>query len=123
MKILVCGGRAFVNVALLWRKLDKLDAQGAGISLVIDGASDDVTGPYLGADYWANQWGLARGKPVSRYHAKWKIEGRAAGPIRNARMLADAKPDIVVAFDGGRGTANMIGLAQKFGVRVIEVAE
>jgi hypothetical protein len=45
----------------------------------------------------------------------------AAGPIRNARMLEEGKPDIVIAFPGGRGTANMIEQAHAAGVEVVQV--
>lgn len=30
--------------------------------------------------------------------------GKAAGAIRNQQMLDEGKPDLVVAFKGGRGT-------------------
>ena len=39
--------------------------------------------------------------------------------MRNARMLAEGKPDLVVAFPGGRGTADMVAQARKAGVRVV----
>ena len=38
--------------------------------------------------------------------------GNAAGPIRNQRMLDHGKPDIVVAFPGGSGTADMVKLSR-----------
>ena len=46
------------------------------------------------------------------------------GPIRNQRML-DSNPDIevVVAFDGGTGTADMKKRAKKAGIEVKEAAE
>lgn len=44
--------------------------------------------------------------------ADWKKHGKAAGPIRNGIMLRDGKPDMVVAFPGGRGTANMVDQAR-----------
>lgn len=122
MNIIVCGGRHFAQVALLWRTLDGLDTPAGIIRRVADGASDDVTGPYVGADYWGHQWALARGKATSRYHADWKAHGRSAGPRRNEFMLKEVRPEIVVAFQGGSGTASMIGIAHRAGVRVIEVA-
>lgn len=114
MKLLVCGGRDFVDVPLLWRRLDEIanNQPEPGIRLVIDGASDDVTGPYKGADYWAHQWALARNIPTVRQHAKWQEQGRSAGPIRNGEMLSRYEPDMLVAFPGGRGTANMIRQAE-----------
>ena len=52
MKVLVCGGRYFQDVALLWRHLDQLHAK-SPITCVIEGGSDAVAGDYYGADYWA----------------------------------------------------------------------
>lgn len=45
----------------------------------------------------------------------------AAGPMRNAAMLAKYKPHRVVAFPGGDGTKNMIELAEREGVEVRRV--
>lgn len=55
------------------------------------------------------------------FPADWKQYGNSAGPIRNAKMLREGEPDLVVAFPGGKGTANMVRLAKKAGVKVIEV--
>jgi ABC-type Fe3+-hydroxamate transport system substrate-binding protein len=52
------------------------------------------------------------------FAADWHKHGRAAGPIRNKRMLDEGKPDLVVAFPGGRGTANMVKQAQAAGIPV-----
>lgn len=119
MRIIVCGGRNFVDVPMLWRGLDKINAETpGGIRCVIDGSSDDVTGPYKGADYWAHQWAAARDKPWERYNADWVAHGRAAGPIRNSEMLRLGKPDMVVAFPGGRGTADMVKQADAAGLPI-----
>lgn len=123
MRVLVCGPRHFIDVPKLWRALDALDMETeSGIRLVIDGASDDVTGPYIGADYWGHQWACAHLRPTWRFHAEWKKFGRPAGPIRNTRMLKEAKPDVCMAAPGGGpGTADMVKQARAAGVRVIEV--
>ncbi len=107
----------------MWRELDKLAAESPepGIRLVIEGASDDVTGPYVGADYWAHEWAKARNIPSVRVHAKWEAEGRAAGPIRNSSMLKTQAPDLVVAFCGGRGTADMVRKAETAGVAILQI--
>jgi hypothetical protein len=34
--------------------------------------------------------------------------GRSGGPKRNQQMLEEGKPDLVLAFPGGRGTADMV---------------
>jgi hypothetical protein len=112
----VCGGRYFRDVPMLWRVLDTLIFTP---SLVVDGASDDVTGPYMGADYWANQWAVARQIPTLRIHADWKRLGKAAGPIRNGQILKEI--DRLVAFAGGRGTADMVRRAVDAGLDVASV--
>lgn len=120
LKLLVCGGRNFANVPLVWRTLDSILRDRGPVCLVIEGASDDVTGPYLGADYWANQWARSRFIEDLRFHADWKNFGRSAGPIRN-RLMIDLKPDLCVAFPGGRGTNNMKTLARAAMIPVMEV--
>jgi len=39
----------------------------------------------------------------------WEAHGRLAGPIRNAPMIREGKPDVVIAFPGGPGTAQTCG--------------
>jgi hypothetical protein len=53
--------------------------------------------------------------------ADWNTLGRAAGPIRNGRMLRDGLPDAVIAFAGGIGTANLVAQARAAGVTVYEI--
>jgi len=121
IRLLVCGGRYFANPTFLWRSLDEIDATRGRISCVIEGASDDVTGPYVGADYWAHQWALARDRPYERHHAEWKIHGTAAGPIRNRNMRDKGKPDLVVSFPGDKGTRGMIEIARAGSIQVLEL--
>ena len=79
-----------------------------------------VHGAAHGADTLAGEWAKIRGVPVEVYPAEWTTFGRAAGPIRNKRMLVQGKPDSVVAFPGGLGTAGMVRLATQAGVPVRE---
>ena len=46
-----------------------------------------------------------------------------AGHIRNQQMIDEGKPDLVVAFPGGAGTADMIRRAKKHNLKVIEVKD
>lgn len=46
--------------------------------------------------------------------------GVAPVPPVNRAML-ELRPDLVVAFPGGTGTAHMVSLAKKFGIEVVEV--
>lgn len=113
-RILVTGGRNYANVRLLTRTLDDL-ARTRAIAVIIHGNAP-------GADFLAGVWARRSHVPVEAYPADWR-RGKGAGPERNARMLAEGKPDLVVAFPGGRGTADMVRRAKAAGVRVVEVAE
>ena len=44
-----------------------------------------------------------------------------AGHFRNQRMIDEGKPDLVIAFPGGTGTADMVDRARKAGIEVREV--
>lgn len=112
MKVLVCGGRNFDNIAFIWRTLDRLH-EDTPISELIHGGA-------RGADTIAGDW--AKTKPVKRWICKadWEKHGKSAGTRRNARML-EWEPDLVVAFPGGRGTADMVRRSKEAGVKVIEV--
>jgi hypothetical protein len=99
MRVLVCGGRDYADRDWLYAELDRLRAE-RGFSLVIAGGA-------RGADTLAEEWARARGVSCEVYRADWEGLGRKAGPTRNARMLAEGKPDLVVGFPGGRGTAHM----------------
>lgn len=53
--------------------------------------------------------------------ADWRSEGRAAGPKRNARMVA-LGADVVLAFPIGKspGTRGCMALARKAGIPVVD---
>lgn len=75
-----------------------------------------IHGAARGADTLAAEWAAARGVTAEAYPANWDLHGRSAGPIRNRRMLRKGKPDVVIAFPGGAGTADMIRQAKAAGV-------
>lgn len=113
MRVLVCGGRDFTDRDRVFRELDDLHVQ-KPITLVIHGGAK-------GADRSAEAWAMSRAVPFRRFLADWKTLGKGAGPVRNARMLADGKPDVVVAFPGNRGTADMVRKAFAANVPVVRV--
>jgi len=115
LKVLVCGGRDFNDAMTLGSWLGGIHKK-QGIGLLIHGGA-------RGADFMAGKFAEWAGIPVKEYHADWQKHGRAAGPIRNQQMLDEGKPDLVVAFDGGRGTADMIARAEKAGVRVVRATK
>lgn len=83
---------------------------------------DIIHGGARGADRGADEWGVANWVPVHEFKADWDKYGKLAGPIRNKEMLEIGKPDLVIAFPGGKGTSNMVQQAKEAGVEVIEVA-
>lgn len=113
MRVLVCGGRDFSDKVAVWGWLQALHLS-RGIGMVIHGGAS-------GADRLAAEWAKAEGVPATAYPASWKQHGRAAGPIRNHQMLTFGQPDVVVAFPGGRGTADMVRRARGAGIKVVEV--
>jgi hypothetical protein len=110
-RILVCGGRDYTDRAAVCASLDSLHAEHRFSVLIANGAK--------GADTLAAEWASERGIPTEIFMAEWNRLGRKAGPIRNQRMLVEGKPDLVVAFPGGKGTVNMMARASAAGVRVI----
>lgn len=113
MRVLVCGGRDFSDESTLINYLFRLDDD-RPITAIIHGGAP-------GADTIAGKCAELLKVPCTVYRAAWRKHGKAAGPIRNQRMLDEGKPDLVVAFAGGRGTANMVALAKIAGVETIEV--
>lgn len=112
MRALVCGGREFKDRFYLFTVLDQLKIR-HGIDSVIHGGA-------RGADILAGEWAEEHNLPVAVYKADWNRWGSRAGLIRNQLMLDQGRPDIVVAFRGGAGTAHMVNIARKAGVPVSE---
>lgn len=121
MRVLVCGGRDFSDRELFNETLDKINKETPIVEIIHGGAR--------GADTMSWGWVLSRngGNPGPDqkgcwvFHADWNKHGKSAGYIRNKEMLEKGKPDLVIAFPGGRGTANMVKLAKEVGTPVIEV--
>lgn len=112
LRIIVCGGREYRDYPAIRKALDLLHARHAITEVVHGGA--------FGADRLGGAWAEENGIPVRMFLADWHKHGKSAGHLRNRQMLLEARPDLVVAFPGGRGTANMIENATKEGVRVWE---
>lgn len=112
VRAIVCGGRDFADQQRLWNGLESFHKSEGRIIALAHGAAP-------GADSMAAMWAKDEGIPCYAFPARWKLEGMAAGPKRNQRMLDEFKPDVVIAFAGGRGTADMVRRAESEGVRVV----
>ena len=99
MRVLVAGGRNYTDREAIYSLLDALHNQ-TTISTIINGGC-------TGADALAASWGRSRLVHVETYFADWTNHGRAAGPIRNRRMIQEGKPDMAILFPGGHGTLDM----------------
>jgi hypothetical protein len=79
-----------------------------------------IHGDARGVDRICGQWAKENAVAVEEYPAQWELHGNAAGPIRNTYMLTQ-NPDLLVAFPGGKGTANMVRQAGKAGLKIITI--
>lgn len=110
MRVLVCGGRKFADCELVWRTLDQMQAEHGPLTIIQGGAT--------GADFLAREWAYKQKRGgLINVPADWEQHGKSAGPIRNKAMLKE-NPDLVIAFVGGNGTANMVRQAEKAGLEV-----
>lgn len=113
MRVLVCGGRNYRDADRVSEILTLFYAE-YGMDVLIHGGA-------TGADSLASRWATDMSIPVKVYPANWDEHGKAAGLIRNEQMLREGKPDVVIAFAGGRGTAHMVSIAKNAGVKVVQV--
>lgn len=107
-RVVVTGGRDFSDALLVERSLDAI-LRKHGIAALIEGEA-------RGADRLCAEWAEMRGIAVERYPADWQCLGRGAGHIRNQRMIDEGRPDVAVAFPGGRGTADMVSRLERAGI-------
>jgi predicted Rossmann-fold nucleotide-binding protein len=113
MRVLVCGGRNYSDTGRVISTLENIHT-GCKITCLIEGGA-------TGADEAANRWARASRIMFQTFPADWRKYGKAAGAIRNALMLSEGRPDLVIAFPGGAGTANMVKLAKYNATKVMEI--
>lgn len=80
-----------------------------------------IEGGAKGADALAVDFSCTYGTKLEDFSADWEQFGKRAGYLRNKQMLEEGKPDLVVAFPGGKGTAMMVRLAKEANVKVLEI--
>ena len=109
-RVLVCGSRDYQNYLTFAREMRHLESEHGPFDTIIHGGA-------RGTDWMAHLYVGERMEII--FEADWDKHGKAAGPIRNQRMLDEGKPEMVIAFKGGRGTADMVRRAKAAGVRVV----
>jgi|ERR1700752_1235923 len=124
----VTGGRGFDDAAFLRFHL-RLIHKAEPFTMLAHGNAS-------GADKLAASWAALRNIGLWPFDAAWddidapgalikrrkdgKLYNALAGFWRNERMLDEAKPEALIRFPGGKGTAHCANEAFKRGIRVIE---
>jgi hypothetical protein len=113
LRVLVTGSRNWPDPDLVYHKLDQLHRRADLV--IVHGACP------TGADAYAAIWCHLNPDGVTevRRPADWERHGKAAGPLRNAQMVADGA-DLCLAFRIGasRGTSDTIDRAKAAGIPV-----
>ena len=116
MIVLVCGSRNWKNKQIIYDALVKLHDH--SVTTIIEGEAK-------GADLLAREAALKLGIEVIGVPAVWEKYGKAAGTIRNRRMLEIMMPDLVLAFhedfNNSKGTGDMVKVAKKNKIPVIVI--
>lgn len=115
MRVLVTGSRDWHHPAKVHYEIEEQWLNSRGDFVVIHGDA-------RGVDRMAAQWVEVRhNRPGIRaefYPAEWEKYGKAAGPIRNRRMVDEGKPDLCLAFiyNDSRGASGCVSYARSQGV-------
>ena len=115
-KIIIAGGRDFMNYNLLKEKTNKiLQEKKVTHKIVI------ISGCARGADTLGLRYASENTFDVEEYPADWDKYGKKAGYVRNVEMAENA--DALIAFWDGKskGTKHMIDIAteRNLPIRVI----
>ena len=105
-KIIIAGGRDFMDYNLLKEKTDKiLQEKKVTHKIVI------ISGCARGADTLGLRYASENAFDVEEYPANWDKYGKKAGYMRNVEMAENA--DALIAFWDGKskGTKHMIDIA------------
>lgn len=127
MRVIIAGGRSFNDRSMVDATMAMIVSQMKWeISTIISGGAS-------GADTLGEEWARSHAIPIERYEAQWRVPihhadgtvgyeiDRTAGVKRNEQMACVA--DALVAFPGGRGTADMVKRAHKHGLRIYNVCD
>lgn len=122
--IQITGGREYTDGSAIYNTMKPyIEKYGAKNVLIRHGGA-------RGADSLSHFQARRLGVPDDHIQARkpeyygysWDLdkEGNAAGNLRNIAMLEEEpKPDIVLAFPGGKGTANMIEFAKERQILIV----
>lgn len=110
-RIAVTGGRNFINFITIRKAFKEINLNENDI-LVHGGCSGC---DQLCAEIASKEFNVK----TEEHSANWERYGKAAGPIRNKEML-ESNIDILLVFQGGKGTINCKKEAEKLGIKIME---
>jgi hypothetical protein len=111
MNIIVCGGRDYNDYQQLSNVLNE-------VIRTIDDKVNIISGMARGADSLAVQYAKEHNIDCIGFPAQWDKYGLSAGYRRNEQMLIEGKPNLVIAFPGGKGTQHMIQITKSHNIPI-----
>lgn len=118
MKLVVTGGRDYGDLETVYNAISKLHNL-QRITLLINGGAK-------GADTLCRVVAEELGIPVENVPIlpeEWKRYGNGAGPRRNQKMIDEFRPQGLIYFPGGNGTADMKRRCEKAGLMIFDGLE
>lgn len=118
VRIAVTGGRDYPNRAKADEVMGKALKALSGRLFVIVGDCE------TGLDLYVREFCEAHKSQLNHavFEADWPKYGKAAGPKRNTVMV-QMKPDLLLSFPGGRGTADMTRQSEAAGIKIQRILE
>lgn len=102
MKVAIVGSRHYRNYKQFKKKLVPFK----------DVITHVVSGGAKGTDTMAERWAHENGKRLTVHSARWGKYGKAAGPIRNTKIVRDVQMVIAFLAPSSKGTRDTIQKAQ-----------
>lgn len=115
MRVLICAGRHYTDSRRCRQVLEAFQRLHP-VRVVIHGGSQ-----FLGAQI--EDWAQEIGADLVRYPPNWQLHGKHAERLRNRFMLADSRPDIVLALPGGDDTEELLAQARTQGIQTLGLGE
>lgn len=115
LRVLVCGSRTWEDIAPIYSYLTGLIGEYPSQRIRV------AHGAAQGADTVGASAAEALGLDVEAYPAQWDLYGKRAGFLRNAQMIDEFQPHLVLALSEHpitKGTQHTVNLAKKAGIPV-----
>jgi len=111
LKCIIAGSRDITDYDLICQAI-----QTFGLKI-----TEVVCGMARGVDLLGKRWADENKVPVKEFPADWNKYGRSAGMIRNEEMATYADALILVWDGKSRGSKNMLKMAKKYDLNILEI--